>query len=215
MPTWDELYANPTILPIPEEPEPLVVRALEALPAPPSTPVLDIGCGGGRHLVWLERQGFPAHGADSAPNGLRRARAWLQREERPVRIALADMRTLPFASDSFGAAIAYHVLYHGRRADVQRALAEIERVLRDEALFVGTLLSNRAWKHGEGTRLEHLTYVQARGPEAGVPHHYCDEGEARALLAGFDVDSLALDEFSDEDGRRHSHWEFVAIRRRR
>jgi len=215
MPTWDELYANPTILPVPEDPEPLVVRALEALPAPPATPVLDVGCGGGRHLVWLERQGFPAHGTDSAPNGLARARAWLQREERAVRIALADMRDLPFVSDRFGAAIAYHVLYHGLRADVRRALAEVERVLRDEGLFVGTLLSTRTWKHGEGTRLEDLTYIQERGPEAGVPHHYCDEAEARALLAGFDVDSLALDEFSDEDGQRHSHWEFVAIRRRR
>jgi SAM-dependent methyltransferase len=215
MPSWDELYADPTLLPIPDEPEPLVVRALETLPVPRATPVIDVGCGAGRHLVWLERQGFPAHGTDSALNGLAHARAWLQREEHPVRLALADVRALPFAGDQFGAAIAYHVLYHGRRADVQRAFAEVHRVLRDEALFVGTLLSTRTWKHGEGTRLEELTYVQARGPEAGVPHHYCDEAEARALLNGFDVDSLALDEYSDDDGHRHSHWEFVAIRRRR
>ncbi len=214
MPSWDELYANPTVLPIPEEPEPLVVRALETLPAPRSTPVLDVGCGGGRHLVWMERQGFPAHGTDSAPNGLAHARAWLEREACPVRIALADMRALPFRSDRFGAVIAYHVLYHGRRAEVRRAFTEVARVLRDEGLFVGTLLSTRTWKYGEGRRLEQLTYVQERGPEAGVPHHYCDEAEARALLAGFDVDSLALDEYSDDEGHRHSHWEFVAIRRR-
>jgi SAM-dependent methyltransferase len=215
MPSWDDLYADPTALAIPEDPEPLVVRALEALPAPGSTTVLDIGCGGGRHLVWLERQGFRGHGMDSAPHALAHALARLRRDGRPVRVALADMRALPFASDRFGAVIAHKVLYHGTRADMERAVDEVGRVLRDEGLFVGTLLSTRTWKHGEGRCLERGTYVQERGLEAGVVHHYCDEAEARALLAGFDVDSLALDEFSDEDGNMHSHWQFLAIRRER
>jgi SAM-dependent methyltransferase len=215
MPTWDELYADPAILPIPDEPEPLVVRALEGLVAPRSTPVLDLGCGAGRHLVWLERHGFAAHGADRAPGALARAGARLRGEGLPVRVAIADMRALPFAGDRFGAVIAQDVLYHGRRAELDAAFAEVRRVLREEGLFVGTLLSTRAWKFGEGTCLEDLTYVQERGPETGVVHHYCDEAEARALLAGFDVDSLALDEFSDEGGLRHSHWQFVAIGRRR
>jgi SAM-dependent methyltransferase len=213
MPTWDELYADPSLLPVPAEPEPFVTRALEALAAPRSTRVLDVGCGGGRHLLWLERHGFDAFGTDRAARGLERTRDLLRREERPVRLALADMRTLPFGSARFGAVVAHHVLYHGRAADVRRAIAEAGRVLCDEGLFVGTLLSTRAWKHGEGRRLETSTYVQERGPEAGVVHHYCDESGARELLAGFDVDGLALDEFSDDDGSRHSHWRFVAIRR--
>lgn len=215
MPTWDELYADPSILPIPDEPEPLVVRALESMVAPRSTPVLDVGCGAGRHLVWLERQGFRAHGTDRASGGLAHARARLRGEGHPVRVALADMRALPFDDGRFEAVIAHNVLYHGRRADVGRAFAEVGRVLRDEGLFVGTLLSTRMWKFGEGARLEDLTYVQERGPEAGLVHHYCDEAGARALLSGFEVDSLALDEFSDEDGLRHSHWQFIAIRRHR
>ena len=214
MPTWNELYASPALMPIPEEPEPFVVRALEALPAPRSTTVLDVGCGGGRHLVWLARRGFAAHGCDSAAAGLAHTRSWLRREGHEVRVALADMRAQPFGADRFDAAIAHHVLYHGRRRDVRAAIAEVHRVLRDEGLFVGTFLSTRAWKHGEGERVERMTYVQDRGPEAGVPHHYCDEAGARDLLSGFDVDSLALDEFSDEGGDRHSHWQFVAIKRR-
>jgi SAM-dependent methyltransferase len=186
---------------------------MDALPAPRSTPVLDVGCGGGRHLLWLERQGFTAFGTDRASNGLGLTREALRREERAARVALADMGALPFASATFGAVIAHHVLYHGVAAEVRRAIGEARRVLRDEGLFVGTLLSTRAWKFGEGLRLEASTYVQERGPEAGVAHHYCDEAGARALLAGFDVDGLALDEFSDDDGNRHSHWRFVATRR--
>jgi SAM-dependent methyltransferase len=213
MPSWDELYADPAALPVPDEPEPFVVRALEALLAPRSTPVLDVGCGGGRHLVWLERHGFSANGTDRAPHGLARARAWLDREERPARLALADMCALPFAGGRFGAVIAYHALYHATREGMQRALAEVDRVLRPEGLFVGTLLSTRTWKYGEGAPRGPDTFVQERGPEAGVVHHYSDEADARALLAGFDVDSLALDEYWDDDGCRHSHWQFSAIRR--
>jgi len=215
MPTWDELYADPALLPVPDEPEPFVTRALQALPSPRSTSVLDVGCGGGRHLLWLERQGFTAFGVDRAPSGLGLTRDLLRREERAVRVTLGDMGALPFASASFGAVIAHHVLYHGVAADVRRAIGEAGRVLRDEGLFVGTLLSTRAWKYGEGRRLEPSTYVQERGPEAGVAHHYCDETGARTLLAGFDIDGLALDEFSDDDGNRHSHWRFLATRRGR
>src|SRR5215831_14984734 len=162
MPTWDELYADPTLLPVPDEPEPFVTRALDALPAPRSTPVLDVGCGAGRHLLWLERHGFTAFGTDRAANGLGLTRELVRRDGHAVRV---------------------------------------------------TLVSTRAWKYGEGRRLEPSTYVQERGPEAGLAHHYCDEAGARALLAGFDVDGLALDEFSDDDGNRHSHWRFVATRR--
>ncbi len=214
MPSWDELYADPTLLPVPEDPEPLVVRALEALPASGSASVLDVGCGGGRHLVWLARHGFTAHGVDASAHGLAHARGRLRREDHRVLVVLADMRALPFSDCRFDAVIGHHALYHATREGVGRALGEVHRVLRDEGLFVGTLLSTRAWKYGEGRCLEPLTYVQARGPESGVVHHYCDEAEARDLLACFDVDSLALDEFSDDGGHRYSHWQFVATRRR-
>ncbi|HZU77625.1 MAG TPA: hypothetical protein VFA70_12730, partial [Dehalococcoidia bacterium] len=61
----------------------------------------------------------------------------------------------------------------------------------------------------EGRLLEHDTYVQERGPEAGVPHHYCDEADVRAHLAAFAIAALRLDE-REEDGERHCHWEALA-----
>jgi SAM-dependent methyltransferase len=183
MPNWDD------------EPEPFVTRALEALAAPRATPVLEVGCGGGRHLRWLERHGFAAYGTDRAADGLARTTGLLRDERCAVRVALADMRALPFADGRFGAVIAHHVLYHGTAGDARRAIVEAGRVLRAEGLFIGTLLSTRAREPGAAER------------------HRCDESGARELLAGFDVDGLALDEFSDDDGTRHSHWRFMATRR--
>ena len=42
--------------------------------------VLDLGCGAGRHLVFLARQGFETYGTDVDPYGLARARSWLEQE---------------------------------------------------------------------------------------------------------------------------------------
>jgi SAM-dependent methyltransferase len=124
-----------------------------------------------------------------------------------------EMTALPFADRAFDAVISIQVLYHATRAGMERAFAEIARVLPPGGPFIVSLLSTRTWKFGEGEQLEPLTYVQPRGLEAGVPHHYCDEAEARALLSGFDIERLELDEHPDEDGNIDSHWEIRARRR--
>jgi len=198
--TWEEPPADPASPPALDEPEPFVTRALETLAVPRSTPVLDVACGGGRHLLWLERHGFAAFGTDPDAACLRHARAVLEREARAVRVAVADARELPFAGGRFGAVIAHRALDRGPAADVRRAVTEVARVLRHEGVFVGTLLSTRTWER------------DAAG--ASVARHFCDEAAARDLLGAFDVDGLALDEYSDDEGRRHSHWRFVAIRGR-
>jgi SAM-dependent methyltransferase len=209
MPTWDELYAQGVA---PVEPLPWVEQCLPALQSARVSNVLDLGCGTGRHLTFLGRQGFSIWGMDIAPNGIEISRRRLESEGQPVRLLLAAMHTVPFATGPFDAVLSIHVLYHASRAGMQSSMAEIGRVLRPGGLFIGTLLSTRTWKYGEGEMLEPQTYVQPRGPEAGVPHHYCDEAEARSLLSGFSLLELHLDEFSDEAGELQSHWEFLAER---
>ena len=209
MPTWDELYAAGYVF---GEPLAWIRESLQPLLAAGTGSVLDVGCGTGRHLVWLEQHGFAAWGTEISPHGLRQSREALQLLEAPVRLALADMRSLPFGAATFDAIVSTQVLYHATRAGMQTALAEIERVLRPGGLFVGSFLSTRTWKYGEGERLERDTFVQPRGPEAGVPHHYCDEDEVRSLLSNFKLLALHLDEYRDEAGQLQSHWEVRAQR---
>jgi SAM-dependent methyltransferase len=209
MPTWDELYAEGVA---PVEPLPWVEKVTPKLRQAGVRDVLDLGCGTGRHLTYLGHEGFILWGTDIAPNGLAVSRARLEGGWLPARLALSTMDLLPFASSAFDAVLSTHVLYHATRAGMLDALSEIVRVLRPDGLFAGTFLSTRTWKYGEGDSLEPHTFVQRRGPEAGVPHHYCDELEARALLNGFAVLDLHLDEFEDDAGERQSHWEFLAQR---
>jgi len=45
----------------------------------PQARVLDLGCGVGRHLVYLSSQGFEMHGLDLSPAGVERCQKELLR----------------------------------------------------------------------------------------------------------------------------------------
>ncbi|MFO7652281.1 MAG: methyltransferase domain-containing protein [Candidatus Krumholzibacteriia bacterium] len=109
-------------------------RAVAILPrlAPlGSGPVLDLGCGGGRHLVELSRQGVPVVGLDLSPALL--GEAARLREAAGARYALvrADMRRLPLRPRAVTAVLSLFTAfgYFGGLAAHAPVLAEVARVL--------------------------------------------------------------------------------------
>jgi SAM-dependent methyltransferase len=92
-----------------------------------ASPVLDIGCGTGRHLVALEKGGLCGIGLDLSSHLL---------EEAATRAAghlvRGDMRRLPFADDSFGSALSMFTTfgYFAEAAENRRVLNEAARVVR-------------------------------------------------------------------------------------
>ena len=65
---WDARYASSSW---PTDPDPLVVETAGAIEAGRA---LDLGCGTGRHSIWLARQGWSVTGVDLSPVGLSMAR---------------------------------------------------------------------------------------------------------------------------------------------
>lgn len=111
-------------------------RAVElflARAAPPRGPVLDLGCGAGRHLEAFRDRGREAVGLDlSAPllAAARRAGA--------ARLVRGDMRRLPFADGAFGSVTSFFTSFGYFRdpADDVRVVAEAGRVLRPGGVFL-------------------------------------------------------------------------------
>jgi SAM-dependent methyltransferase len=92
----------------------------------PGARVLDLACGGGRHLRALRAAGARAFGGDLSPDLLRAAAAGGDR-----RVARCDMRALPFRDGAFAAVTSFFSSfgYFPRGEEDAAVLAEAARVL--------------------------------------------------------------------------------------
>jgi ubiquinone/menaquinone biosynthesis C-methylase UbiE len=136
--------------------------------------LLDVPCGFGRHAVALARAGYRVVGVDRSQALLAEARRRAGEEVWP-KLVEADYRELPFADESFDAAINLFTSlgYLGDEEDT-KALAEIARVLRPSGRLVVELVprdllvrrfSEQDWRALGGGRLllEQRTFDAAAG----------------------------------------------------
>ena len=104
---------------------PLVAAVVAAQPGR----ILEVGCGWGELAEWVVREtGADVTAIDLSPRMVELAR------ERGVAARVADVQELPFADAEFDVAIAAWMLYHV--PDLDRALAELARVLRPDGRLV-------------------------------------------------------------------------------
>jgi len=96
----------------------------------PSIPILDLGCGDGRHLADLAGAGIPAIGVDLSAALLETARDRLVNLAH-VHLVRGDMRSLPLADRSCAGVLSLFTAfgYFDDRLENRRPVAEVSRVL--------------------------------------------------------------------------------------
>ncbi len=94
---------------------------------PSSGPVIELGIGTGRIAVPLAKTGYRVVGVDVGEKMLSRLRDNMAGESFAIRAVRADVTVLPFAADSFSAAIAVHVFH--LLDDMEPCIHEARRVL--------------------------------------------------------------------------------------
>jgi tellurite methyltransferase len=111
----------------------------------PGMSVLDAGCGGGRNLIWLLRNGYKVCAVDESPEAVehvRRLAGSLAPDLPPESFRVADLADLPFADAHFDAVLCSAVLHFARdEKHFDRMLDEMWRVLRPGGLFFARLAS--------------------------------------------------------------------------
>jgi SAM-dependent methyltransferase len=109
--------------------------------------VLDVPCGYARHAIPLTRAGYCVTGVDRSPTLLAEARRRAG-DDGPALVE-ADYRELPFADESFDAALNLFTSlgFYGDEEDV-KALAEIGRVLRPAGRLVIETMHRDRLVHG-------------------------------------------------------------------
>ena len=173
--------------------------------------MLDLGCGAGRHVVYLAKQGFEVFGMDISENGLEHTRQWLAGEGLTAQLVKSDMAHVRYADGFFDAVLCFYVIYHQTLAGMRGTIAEIYRVLRPGGFALISLQSKRGYRYRCGEEIEPDTFISNVGADAGMLHHYSDLTEIASLFERFVVHKVELEE-SLHDGNRHSHWQVLIER---
>jgi len=164
--------------------------------------ILDLGCGNGRHVVALIREGFNPIGLDISSCGLRLTCEWLEEEGLQASLVNADIRQfLPFESESFDGLLSTQVIHHAFLSEVRVTIAEIWRVLTNGGIAFITV----AGRKDEDVAYEEVepgTYVPLDGIEEGLPHHIFTEEELRSEFGGFQIREIKR----RAEGKVHAIW---------
>ncbi|MGQ9530448.1 MAG: class I SAM-dependent methyltransferase [Candidatus Bathycorpusculaceae bacterium] len=207
MSAWDEIlheewYSR-------ETPDDIVIQFATLLEKNKKVRVLDLGCGAGRHTIYMASKDYEIHGIDISATGLNLTKERLKRQGLEAYLAKCDMKTLPYMGSCFDAVISLHAIYHQKLEGIQKTISEIHRILRKNGLLLINFLSKRTYSYGKGVKVEENTFVMEEGPEEGVFHHFCDEEELKYLFRSFHIVNLELVE-KEVEGKLQSRWVLIA-----
>ena len=99
--------------------------------------LLDLGCGGGNNLRFIQEQGFDFRAIDGAPESIRLTRDYLGLDPDDARIVEGDFRDLPFDDRMFDGVIDRASMGCNIFDDIRRIVGEIHRVLKPGGWYFG------------------------------------------------------------------------------
>lgn len=171
--------------------------------------VLDLGCGAGRHQMYMAKQGFEAYGTDISETGLNLTKERLQKQKLEVYLVKCDMKELPYINSCFDAVVCLHTIYHQKLKGMQETIFEIQRILKKKGFLLINFLSKRTYSYGKGAEVEENTFIEQEGVEKGVLHHFTDKEEIKNLFKIFKIVDLKLAE-GEVEGKLRSRWILTA-----
>jgi len=159
--------------------------------------ILDLGCGGGRHLVYFAKLGYEVCGIDVSPEAIRLSQKWLADEGLKAELHCSDMIRLPWPDNFFDAAFSIKVIEHHQFIKVQKIITEVYRVINGNGYFFVILKKYppaKNWQDGKFVRLDHHLYAPTEGSQKGIEHYFFTEDELKVIFAGFNIIANKEDE---------------------
>ncbi len=169
--------------------------------------VLEIGCGSGVDSLEFARHGASVTATDITDNAVNLTTEMARETGLPVKVVQASAVDLPFPDASFDCIYSYGVLHH--IPDVEKALREIGRVLRDGGTFLAMLYNRNSllyaysiiYRHGivdrlllDGVCAEQELVARYSERIEGCPYTrvYTKEEAKELLLRWFDKVDVAV-----------------------
>ncbi|QSF43053.1 class I SAM-dependent methyltransferase [Paenibacillus tianjinensis] len=183
-----------------------VVEAAQRFTDNGCTSILDLGCGTGRHTLFLADQGFHIHASDLSPTGVQLTRQLVdQCGAYDVEYSVQNMYAMTLEDQRFDGVLCIWVQGHGVREDIRQGIHEIHRVLKKGGTVVTDFVTTEDPTYGIGEEIDKNTFVGGRPGEEDIPHYYTTREELETLFAEFSEVELAdkVYEFTDMHGNEH------------
>lgn len=178
---------------------------------------LDIGCGSGRHTLFMAAEGFEAHGTDYSEKAVEVTNRQLIGAGHPATARVAGIERLPYGSDVFQIVVCWHTLYCNTLAEMRKGLAEMHRVLEPGGRACVSLRRDNDYTRGRGIEIEPGTFrldpelVHEDPPDMTV--HYSSLEETRELFKGFSNVEIGFADFAFGNlDEVRAHWIVIATK---
>ena len=195
MPDWDDVFAEKGKYFT--TPHPDMERLANLFSEKGVRRILDLGCGTGRHLLFLLKKGFEVYGLDGSPNGLEIAKNWLTEENLSSELTCQKIECdFPYKNGFFDAVISIQVIHHNLMKDIVFTINEILRTLKPEGFIFLTVPLHQAFylKKKNMEKVETRTYIPLTGQEKGLPHHFFTIAEIKKVFSDFDLLEIYIDQ---------------------
>lgn len=99
---------------------------------------LDLGCGIGRHVKFLDEFGLNPYGIDLSDTAIAMGKSWFSsigKQELSNRLSVASVTALPFEDNFFNICVSHGTLDSMPRSTAEKGMQEVYRVLKKNGLM--------------------------------------------------------------------------------
>ena len=200
---WNEIYNNQGE--VQSEVLPTVNDMIEIFKKEKIKKILDLGCGTGRHSIFLAQNGFDVTASDISGRGLEVTKQKAKKNGLRIETVCNDMREIPFKDETFDAVVCTWVSGHGTLEDMKKHASEMMRVVRNGGIVFVDYQSKEDEHYGIGIEIEENTFINNMQGEEKIPHHYTDEKEILEMYQGNNIDIQPY-KYSFYDKEKNVHY---------
>ncbi|MFL0253166.1 class I SAM-dependent methyltransferase [Clostridium neuense] len=182
---------------------PFVIKANDTLLKHNCKKAIDLGCGNGRHSLYLNSLGFDVYASDIDCSKIIKNTKKLNLSNLTIREH--SFTAIPYDDDFFDVVLCTSTLHHAILSDIKQGINEVYRTLKPKSYFVFDFLSTLDTSYGIGTEIEKNTFIGSRTGEENIPHHYADENELKALLNNFSFANINKSIYSFYDSKNNQY----------
>ncbi len=187
MSSWEHIFKSKGR--VFEKPQQELVDVFSKIKDKGVSKVLDLGCGSGRHTVYLAKEGLEVFATDVTDTGLQMTKDWLKDEKLNAELIKAScFEKFPFEDNTFDFVVSTRVIYHNYHDKVLFCISEIKRVLKTDG-YVFLMVPDQRYKNRDLIlkQVESHTYLPETGDEIGVPHVIYDDALVLSDFKDFDI----------------------------